>query len=131
MRKYRLLFIDHYFWNYGDRAYGQPLFGLRMDLVSNPRTAAQHGHSWFSFFYVPSGASSGRYRGFTPFVQYNVWTVCSEMLYSLAGSAIWHVCSGSLHAVSASWRLIRFRKPVSTSVRADSVLCDADLLVSE
>ena len=82
-------------------------------------------------FYVPSGASSGRYRGFTPFVQYNVWTVCSEMHYSLAGSAIWHVCSGSLHAVSASWRLIRFRKPVSTSVRADSVLCAADLLVSE
>ena len=52
------------------------------------------------------------------------------MLYSLAGSAIWHVCGGSLHAVSASWRLIRFRKPVSTSVRADSVLCAADLLVS-
>ena len=126
MRKYRLLFN-------GSLHLGNMVIvhtGCRFRF-GNPRTAAQHGHSWFSFFYVPFGASSGRYRGFTPFVQYNVWTVCSEMFYSLAGSAIWHVCSGSLHAISASWRLIRFRKPVSTSVRAYSVLCAADLLVSE
>ena len=126
MRKYRLLFI------------GSLLLGIMVIVLTGSRFWFEDGllgsetlERLRSMDIHGSGASSGRYRGFTPFVQYNVWTVCSEMLYSLAGSAIWHVCSGSLHAVSASWRLIRFRKPVSTSVRADSVLCAADLLVSE
>ena len=131
MRKYRLLFIGSLLLGImvivltGSRFWFEDGI-LGSETLERLRSMDIHGSHFFMYLLVRHLAVIG-----VLLLLSNTMYVCSEMLYSLAGSAIWHVCSGSLHAVSASWRLIRFRKPVSTSVRADSVLCAADLLVSE
>ena len=125
MRKYRLLFIGSLLLGImvivltGSRFWFEDGL-LGSETLERLRSMDIHGSHFFMYLLVRHLAVTG------------VLLLLSNTMYGrFAGSAIWHVCSGSLHAVSASWRLIRFRKPVSTSVRADSVLCAADLLVSE